>query len=148
MPGRAQARRPKDGPRPSTSDTCPPGPAWPAERLDPQTQDAPGATCQPPAGDLIAPWRRPLNIQSQDRPIFLWAAIGGPSVPPDRIEVVICPRCGALIAVDSATPHAGWHARREDDRLGGQLSCAARGALYADGAPRCPRCRAMAEDRS
>jgi len=43
--------------------------------------------------------------------IHLWAALGTPNTPPDRLQVEVCARCGALIPVEHAAPHAGWHDR-------------------------------------
>ena len=49
-----------------------------------------------------------------ERGIHLWAALGTPNTPPDRLQVEVCERCGALVPVDQAVPHSGWHARTED----------------------------------
>lgn len=70
------------------------------------------------------------------RAVFLWAALGHPNTPPDRLEVVTCPRCGALIPIDSEVPHAGWHARREDrpDQMPG-VACSRCGRLDGPMAP-------------
>lgn len=49
-----------------------------------------------------------------DDVIFLWAAIGGPSALPDRLQVVICPRCAALVPIRRLDRHEDWH-RTSDD---------------------------------
>lgn len=49
---------------------------------------------------------------SGSRAVWLWssaAAVGTAS-----FAATICARCGALVAVDHAVRHAGWHMRGED----------------------------------
>lgn len=43
--------------------------------------------------------------------IYLWAAIGTKNTPPDRVHVVLCPDCAALVPMERADRHARWHRR-------------------------------------
>lgn len=64
-------------------------------------------------------WTELVETTSADhtpgRPVvYLWAAFGGPSASPGRLEICVCTRCGCLLAATTKAPHEGWHARRED----------------------------------
>jgi hypothetical protein len=41
--------------------------------------------------------------------LYLWVAIGHQDSPPDRVQVVICEHCAALVAVERADLHARHH---------------------------------------
>lgn len=43
--------------------------------------------------------------------MYVWCAFGTPSTLPDRLEIVACPGCAALIAADRVDVHLMWHRR-------------------------------------
>lgn len=43
--------------------------------------------------------------------LYVWAGIGDPGAPPDRIQVETCLDCAALVPVARFDVHGEWHRR-------------------------------------
>jgi hypothetical protein len=61
------------------------------------------------------------DYREQPRPdlsevLHVWASVGSPDSPPDRVPVESCVSCGALVAVATFDTHGRWHARAALDR--------------------------------
>jgi len=48
---------------------------------------------------------------AEDAPLYVWAAVGTPDNPPDRIKVEVCLTCAALVPTERFDRHGQWHAR-------------------------------------
>jgi len=42
-------------------------------------------------------------------PLFVWAAVGDPNMPPERIPTECCVSCAALVPVSEFDVHGQWH---------------------------------------
>lgn len=44
--------------------------------------------------------------------LYVWAGVGDPCAPPERIQVESCTDCAALIPVARVDVHGDWHKSR------------------------------------
>jgi hypothetical protein len=79
---------------------------------------APGGDVSTGPGALTGNGVRPMSNHPTPAAIYLWAAFGSPSSPPDRLEVASCDRCAAVVPTAGADTHYRWHralSRSNDD---------------------------------